>query len=300
MSADHSKVAAFVLSHGRPREVITVDTLRKAGWTRPVYVIVDNEDPTAPEYRALFGADRVVEFDKAAIAATFDEADTRNDRRSIVYARNACWEIARDLDLDYHIQLDDDYHDFLYRFLEGDRIGSRAIRSMDDVVDALMTFLDETDARTVAFSQGGDHMGGVSGPIRNGMKRKAMNSFVLRTDRPFQFVGRLNEDVNTYVVDGARGGLFVTILGLQLNQAQTQSRSGGMTDIYLSAGTYSKSFYSVLMAPSCVTIRTMGRTDRRLHHSIRWNNAVPKIVAERYSKRRRSDTPDNGEPNDDA
>jgi len=39
-----------------------------------------------------------------------------------------------------------------------------------------------------------------------------------------------------------------------------------------------KSFYTVMAAPSCTTIRTMGRTDRRLHHHIDWDKAVPKIL----------------------
>ena len=282
---DLSNFAVFILTHGRPDKVITAETLKRVGYTGAVYYIIDNEDKTAEEYRARFGSENVIEFDKPAIAQTFDTADTQNNRKTIVYARNACAGIARDLGIEYHLQLDDDYTDLLHRYREGDTICSKAIDNFDAVVSMMLDLLEDTGALTVALSQGGDHMGGVNGNIRRGMRRKAMNSFFIRTSRPVEFVGRINEDVNTYVTAGARGELFFTVMALQLNQIQTQQSSGGMTDVYLSSGTYVKSFYTVMLAPSCVCIRTMGRTDRRMHHSIRWDNAVPKILSSKHRKK---------------
>lgn len=275
---DHSKFAAFILSHGRPDNVVTLRTLGKAGYTGRTYIVVDNEDDTADEYRAKCGAENVIQFDKRAIAETFDTADTQPDRRTIVYARNACFGIARDLGLDYFLELDDDYTSFLYRYAEGQTKFSTMMRSMDAVVEAMLDMLDGTGAKTVAWSQGGDHGSGV----RHGLLRKAMNSFFCRTDCPFVFVGRINEDVNTYVLAGSRGGLFLTVTGLQLNQAQTQQADGGMSEVYRDSGTYLKSFYTVMMAPSCVTVRNQGMDHMRLHHSISWDHAVPKIISEKY------------------
>jgi hypothetical protein len=116
------------------------------------------------------------------------------------------------------------------------------------------------------------------------MPRKVMNSFFFSVDRPVKFLGRINEDVNLYVEDGRRGSLFVTIPRLRLWQHQTQTNEGGLTDIYLDLGTYVKSFYTIICAPSCVKIITMGTTHRRLHHMVQWGVAVPKIVSEKYRK----------------
>lgn len=284
MERNKENFAVFILTHGRPDNVITYETLKKSGYTGRTYFVIDNEDKKGAEYRAKFGAENVIEFDKLAISQTFDTADTQKDRRSIVYARNASFAIAKELGLDYFLQLDDDYTSFLYRYVDGDKICSTQIRSFDKIVKVMLDLLEDTGAATVAFSQGGDHMGGIGGSIHKGMLRKAMNSFFCRTDKPINFLGRINEDVNTYVVQGGRGDLFLTVTGLQLNQMMTQKSNGGMTDIYLSSGTYVKSFYTVMMAPSCVTIKAMGRTDLRLHHSIKWENAVPKIVSSQYKK----------------
>lgn len=283
----HDRIAALILSHGRANRVATHKSLRRAGWTHPIYIVIDNEDATGDEYRKRFGEEWVIEFDKAAVAESFDTADTESDRRAIVYARNACWKIARDLGLDYQFQLDDDYTSFAYRWVP-DVPGASTqppIRSLDAVVDEMMTFLDLSGAHAVAMAQGGDHLGGIEAwAKKDPIKRKAMNSFVLRSDRQFDFVGRVNEDVNSYVTYGSRGALFLTLLDLQLSQQMTQTNVGGMTDLYVDSGTYMKSFYTVMMNPSCVTVKAMGYVNPRLHHAVRWDNAVPKIITGAYRK----------------
>jgi hypothetical protein len=247
--------------------------------------VIDNEDETADDYRKVFGADNVFQFDKAKVAKTFDEGDTNPDRRTIVYARNASYEIAEQLGLDYFAQFDDDYTNFSYRYIRNNKMLSHTIRNFDHIIPVMLDLLENTNALTVAFSQGGDHIGGILGNYRKGVLRKAMNSQFIRTDRPVKFVGRINEDVNAYVVWGSRGELFFTLTDLQLNQVTTQSNPGGMTDTYLESGTYLKSFFTVMMAPSSVKIRMMGQTGRRLHHAILWENTVPKIISPRHRKK---------------
>ena len=39
----------FILTHGRPDQVHTYDSLMKAGYTGKVYIVIDNEDKTADE-----------------------------------------------------------------------------------------------------------------------------------------------------------------------------------------------------------------------------------------------------------
>ena len=284
MKLDRTKFAAFILSHGRPDNVVTLKTLRRYGYTGKVYIVIDDEDATAEGYREKFGAENVIQFSKAAIAAKFDTADTGTDRRSIVFARNACFEIARDLGLECFLQLDDDYTSFAYRSIRDNVLQWVNVKSLDKVNDLMLDLLEDTGALTVAMSQGGDHLGGAKGRVRKGLWRKAMNSFYVRTDRPIGFMGRLNEDVNAYVVHGSRGELFLTPMVLCLVQNATQQNKGGMTEIYLSTGTYTKSFYTVMMAPSCVRISAMGPRNRRLHHIVYWDHAVPKIIHESYRK----------------
>ena len=111
-----------------------------------------------------------------------------------------------------------------------------------------------------------------------------MNSFFCDVDKPFKFMGRINEDVNAYTELGLRGNLFITVPRIRLEQKQTQASSGGLTDIYLDLGTYIKSFYSVMYAPSCVKITEMGVTNRRLHHMVKWKHTCPMIISQEFKK----------------
>lgn len=285
MSHKLDKFAAFILTHGRPNDIYTYRSLQEAGYTGKIYFVIDNEDKTEDEYRRLFGSENVIQFDKAAIGETFDIADTRTDRRAIVYARNASFEIAKQLGLEYFIQLDDDYTSFMFRWADGDVLKHSMIKNMDEVLEAMIQFIDDTGTDTFAMAQGGDFIGGVEGSaVHRPLMRKAMNSFIFRTDSDLRFKGRMNEDVNIYVGEGMRGRLIFTTTAVMLTQRPTQGTAGGMTEMYLETGTYMKSMYTVMMCPSCVTVRQMGPSNPRLHHSVRWDNAVPKIISDRYRK----------------
>ncbi len=274
---ENNNFAVFILTHGRPDSIFTNKTLKKCGYTGKLYYIVDNEDKALNGYIKNFGEENVKVFDKKQIADEVDEGNNFDNRNVIIHARNACFKIAKELDIKYFVQLDDDYYYFGYRFDSGARI----IKNLDKVFEIMLKFYKSSNITSIAFSQGGDHIGGFSG-IK--LKRKCMNSFFCCTDREFQFVGSINEDVNTYTTLGSRGNLFFTFTNLQLDQKDTQSQKGGMSDAYLLSGTYVKSFTSVLMQPSSVKVSMMNASNPRLHHSIKWINTTPMIIDDKYKK----------------
>lgn len=277
----------FILSHGRPDRVHTVRTLERAGYTGDWYIVIDNEDKTADEYYRRFGKDRVIMFDKPAIAKTFDTADNFDDRKAVVFARNACFEIAERLGYTHFMELDDDYTRFSFRLNKDGVLKDIEIRNLDYIMERMIEYYEKSGATCLAFAQNGDFIGGTLGMGKDiHIKRKAMNTLLCSTRRPFKFLGRINEDVNTYVRLGSVGKLFMTINLISIKQIQTQTNKGGMTDIYLENGTYIKSFYTVMYAPSSVKIARMGNKYRRIHHKILWRYAVPHIVDEEYRKPR--------------
>lgn len=149
----------------------------------------------------------------------------------------------------------------------------------------MINFLDDTGAITVALSQGGDFIGGKDSKFyHDKVSRKAMNTFFCKVSNPFQFVGRINEDVNTYTSLGNKGKLILTISDASITQVQTQANKGGMTDVYLDSGTYLKTFYTVIFSPSCTKVGMMGDKHKRIHHMIDWDRCVPKILNEKWKK----------------
>lgn len=275
--------AAFILTHRRPDRVYTAHSIKAQGYTGRWYVVVDDEDPTLPQYQQTFGA-RVLTFSKAAIAETFDEADNFNDRRAIVYARNACFALAKQVGVRYFIQLDDDYTGFYHKITPTHQYLSRKAKNLDAVWYEMLEWYKTIPAHSIAMCQGGDWIGGGK---RNRLPfhlRKAMNSFICDAERPFSFVGRVNEDVNTYCSVASRGAIFITIPNVSLIQKQTQSNAGGMSELYHTEGTYRKSFYTIMMQPSSVKVEAMKTTNTRLHHSISWQHTVPCIIPQHYRK----------------
>lgn len=282
----------FILAHGRPDHVHTYNSLMRQGYTGKVYIVIDDEDKTADGYRKRFG-DKVIQFCKSEWAVKTDEGDNFQHRKAIVYARNACWELAKKVGCRYFVQFDDDYtsfsirHDSQYRFISGIGI------NVDEILTALLEFyISVPQAVSIAMSQGGDHIGG-DRDMGEGQKniprlqRKCMNSWFCDVKKPIQFFGHMNEDVTAYVTYGHRGQLFLTAMQAMLVQKPTQITEGGMSDLYLSSGTYQKSFYTVMANPSCVQIGAMGdprSANYRIHHKINWHRAVPKIIDERHRK----------------
>ena len=278
----------FILSHGRPHNVVTFHTLMKCGYDGKLYIVIDDEDDTADQYRRRFG-DKVLMFSKSEVAKRIDVGDNFDGRKSIIYARNACFNLARQVGCRYFMQLDDDYMAFEYTVNSQQQWNYMRIKhTFNEVLEAMLKFYaDAKQVGSIAMAQGGDFIGGSNSFNELTLRRKCMNSFVCSTDREFEFYGRMNDDVNTYVWHGRTGLLLFTLLSIKLVQKQTQVNAGGLTDMYRQFGTYVKSFYTVMYAPSCTRIGTLGdyRSPHfRIHHDINWRAAVPKILSEQHRK----------------
>ena len=275
----------IILSHGRADCVKTLEPLLNAGhYSGKWFILIDNEDDQCGEYESKYG-DHVIQFDKEAEAETTDTGELGNERRSCVFARNHCFKLAKGMGFRYFLMLDDDYTSFMYRFPDKGKFGYTNAKNLDDLFSAMIEFLDASGAITVAFAQGGDFIGGIDNKnFSKGLLRKAMNTFFCDVEKPFEFVGRMNSDVSTYVTLSQRGKMLFTVTAANITQIQTQQLSGGVSEVYADTGTYLKSFFSVMYAPSCVSISTMGEKHKRIHHQVNWEHCAPKIINERWKK----------------
>mgnify|MGYP006935512677 CR=1 FL=1 len=277
--------AVFILSHGRPDNVITYKTLQRAGYTGRVFIVIDNEDKTAEQYYKNFG-DKVIMFDKVAEAEKTDCGDNFTERNTVLFARNAVFDIAEGMGIEYFLVLDDDYTAFDYRFDDKHKAVISPIKNIDNVFHALVGYYKNTNLLSLALLQGGDMIGGKSGGYSKTIRtyRKAMNTFFCSTLRRFNYIGRMNDDVNTYIKLGNRGNIFLSVNNATITQQATQHNKGGLTEMYLDNGTYIKSFYTVMYQPSSVKVGMMGETHKRLHHRIDWDCTVPCIISEEWKK----------------
>ena len=274
--------AVIIPTHGRYDRVFTIDSLRKSGYTGDIYLLCDDEDKQLEQYKEKYG-DKVIVFSKDDYIGKFDKMDNFGNKACVVYARNAIWDAAKKLGLKFFIVADDDYTALEYRITADGGYYAKKIKNADGVFAAYVNFLKTSGVDTVCFAQGGDYIGGKdNSKVKNGFKvsRKMMNLYFFSADKPIEFKGTINEDLTSSVTEGQRGQIILTSLMNSVVQKETQTNAGGLTEIYLELGTYTKSFYSVMAAPSCVKIASMGDTHLRIHHEVHWKNAVPKIIRE--------------------
>ena len=271
----------FILSYKRANNVKTYNTLKRQGYKGRIFIIVGDDDPQINDYKRLYG-EQVLVFSKADYRYV-DTGDNDPAINTVLFARNACYDIAERIGVQYFIQLDDDYSHFQFRFITDEFYKPRPIRNLQAIFDAYFTYLiGATHLKCIATAQGGDFVGGKYEKRRH--KRKVMNTFFCDTKRRVKFVSRMNDDVSTYVLNGSRGEVYLTLYRVSVEQAPTQAQEGGLTEMYLAKGTYVKSFYTVIMHPSSVRInanKALDETGRRLHHQVPPNTTYPKIVSER-------------------
>lgn len=220
--------AVFILSHGRADRCITVKTLERGNYTGKWYILIDNEDSQESEYRRLYG-EHVIQFDKMARFRVTDTMDASEDRKIVVCARNECFVIAKKMGLKYFLELDDDYDDINYPYVAENKLKRQRCKNLDEVFEAMIEFLRVSNADTVTFAQGGDFIGGKDNKLVTEIKvkRKPMNSFFMDVDKPFEFLGATNEDVNAYVLLGKTGWLGMLIADVAIDQMTTQTNAGG-------------------------------------------------------------------------
>ena len=278
--------AVFILSHGRAYNVLTVKMLNLYGYTGKWYIIIDNEDDQADSYYQHYGKDHVIMFDKEEAGKTFDIMDNFSGRGVPTFARNAVYDIARQLNLKYFLEADDDLFCVRHRYLDNnEKLCTKYITDLDSVIENYLDYMDNTSITVLAFAQTGDLIGGKDSRMYSAIyRRKAMQAFFVRVSDQIEYVGRFNDDVNAYVDHGKRGKLFLTFRDVVMDTSATQVRSGGILDMYLTYGTYVKSFYSVMLCPSSVFIDMMGPVHRRIHHTINWETSVPKIISGDFKK----------------
>lgn len=300
-----SNFCVLILSHGRSNNVVTVDTLKKFGYTGNWFIVLDNLDESASQYKDRFGEDHVVIFNKELYMGLTDAMDNFNYHKSIVYARQACIDIAEGLGYQYFAEYEDDYDSIRWRMNEEIEYSSKMLSSrpenhvLDRVFDAMIDYLIETPRlQSICMAQSGDYIGGGgSRMVQEQSRRKAMNSWIIDVNRPFDFAGTMNDDVVAYTSLSSQGVLFLTTGFIAINQKQTQSNASGNTDMYKKFGTYAKAFYSVMSHPSGVKISPLFNTSARkaigpktnktfrLHHEVTWRNVAPKILRPEIKKK---------------
>lgn len=160
--------AVFILTRKRPFNQKTFKTLERQHYTGKTYFLLDDTDPTISDYIHEYGEQNVKIFNREKVAEYTDSMDNFTPRTGILYPRQYSYELARDLEIDYFLQLDDDYTSFQYRYPSNGKLKVSEYSDLDRVFETYYEALDDIPLLTcVAFAQGGDLVGGRLGTRLN-------------------------------------------------------------------------------------------------------------------------------------
>lgn len=295
--------AVIILTRERAGKQKTVKELRACGYTGEIILLLDDTDSQIDDYKKLTGVTvdvfnlREAQSSGVDVGDNFSGINTDDDfepthrigrKGSVVFARNECWRVAKKHGYRYYIEMDDDYTSFQVRINDKkEYCASQIGRGIEDYFKASFDLLKATNITCLAWAQGGDFIGGKDSQKAKTTKplRKVMNLYFMDTERQFYFPARMNDDLTASIAEGCKGNLMLMTTLLSCVQTVTQKNKGGLTDLYLEAGTYVKAMYSVMHIPSSVCVDEMGDTHLRLHHRVSWGNCVPMILPDSAKKK---------------
>ena len=273
--------AIFITTHERSENCVTLNTLKSLNCSYPIYLVVDDLDKDLNNYIEKYGK-CVKVFNKNRLVNFTDTIMTPKVLGAVVYARNYCEELAKELNLEYFLILDDDIKNFKLRIPQGKKLVSAKIKSIDEIFDYYLTYLKTSSLGCVGFGTKPSYIGGLSNFFKT--RRRCFNAFLRKTSIPFTWISNFNEDTISCVVNGKVGFLVLEVPFVQLEAIETGKgvQSGGMFEMYNNVKEFKRKFNYIVAQPDVYSIYI--NDDKEIKVKRRWDNAIPQIISQEYRK----------------
>ena len=302
---NNKKYCIFIISYKRAKicRDNTFNMLKSINCKASIYIVCSDDDPTIEEYYNIYGKENVLIFNKLDIQKRFniDLCDCyygeNNRMQGTVWVRNACYELAEKLGFKYFLVLDDDYTSFNSRYIMYETQKNKEVLnffydifkqiSFDEFSSCMFDIIDSQPfIACTGFAHIADYIGGVNN-FKKGLKFKVINVFFLTTEKRIRFVGRMNDDINTYLLNNNVGRLFLSLYDIFVQMLEVRKVKGGMLDLYKKFNSWMQGFYSVICSPSAVKLGMIGKLDKnnnRIRHKLKHDRFTPKIINNVYCK----------------
>ena len=277
--------AIFILTHGRAEKQVTYKALRDAGYTGKVYFVIDNLDEQGEKYKELYG-DNVIVFDKEKEYSKTDTFTCEKNLLAVVYARNACFEIAKSVGVKWFINCDDDIISFFYRVPVDGKLTSVKIKRMDDLIESFIEFMSCSGVECMSIAANGIYVAGAAnGKVVDGCQWSFAHFYMFNAESELRFKSIWLEDLIFSISKQKLGYkmLSTTLVSQVLPslEAVQKNQKGGMRDNYESSSNWINEFTPLITAPDCLK---MVRKDGRWKSRKSKDNFMVKYVSDRWKK----------------
>ena len=280
------KFAVFILTHGRPHNQLTVKSLQDVGYTGDLYLVVDDQDESINEYIAVWGADKVIVFNKDYFIHNTDTGLHTPIPKFAVFARNAIEHIAKEMGYKTFMMLDDDITKFRVRLPDGDSLKSYQIAGQfDSIIENSVDYVLNCDIACLGLGFCNLYIGGVGNFNKeNPRQRLCAEAFVRNTAHPISWRLNMVEDLITSIDAAISGEVWFQFLPIQCEIKMSEGAvDGGNSDVYRQLGMYRISFMPVIAYPSSNAVRFGKKT---WASTTTPDKCIPKIISSRYRKER--------------
>lgn len=272
------KTAVFICTHGRPDAQHTLKTLRRAGYTGKIYLLLDDEDETYRYYHHnLDDCDDILQFNKQYYIDTVDIGRSDAKRKAILYAKCACEDYSKHLDLDAFIIADDDITDFRFRYEQDGKLLTQYVtQNMDEIINSYYKFILDGNICMTSFGTNQMFMGGLISDERKGEFRIPYNFLFRNTSIPFKWISEMNEDTISVLAEhGNKYMIQLPFIKLEMKELMAGAK-GGMTEFYNQMTTGTRIGTILMYSPSNVKYIA---TAKKITHAIKKDNAFPKLIS---------------------
>ena len=245
------KFAVLINTHGRADKQLTYKTLRECGYNGKIYLVIDDLDEQKKDYYAKY-KDAVKEFDKREYAKNVDTFLNYEMLNTVLYARNASFDIARELKLDWFVMCDDDITRLNYKLVKDGKLYTKKARLLDRFFASCVDFMNEAKIECLSASEEGIYIGGANNQrMAQGLQWQMGHFWIFNSRCERRFRGAYYEDrLFSDASECERAWATSIIADTTPSFKQEKKQEGGMQAMYEKTGLYIPSFLPVMAYPS--------------------------------------------------
>ena len=264
--------AIFILTHGRPDKQYTYHALDKTRYTGRRIFLLDDEDDTYSKYKENYPIDEFILFNKQSYIDTSDTGTNKEQRKCILYAKNAADDIAKDLGLSAYVVADDDIIRFRHRWKEDGITHTQEVRNMDEVVESYVQFMESGSIAALSFGDARLYMGGKL------LLGRIPYNFVFRlTSIQYEWRSSMYEDTVTPIMENK---YTLGLPNIQYDMKPCDSNAiGGMTDVYARMSLFARAFTVFMYHPTGIVME-----NNTVGFELIKNNVFPNLISTTFKK----------------
>lgn len=270
----------FIPSYHRWDNLKTINYFVKLGWdVSKLHVVIDDEADDIEQYKITankVGFNLHI-FKQKEARARYDYVHRASiSRRSAGQARNMFYDIATGLGIEFYMVQDDDTQNYQIK----NKGKYLRMANLSDVIysfNVVKEFMYKRHIGCFGLSQTGDFIGGENTKL---LRNKVMNTTFILTKYIYRGEKGVQDDDTSQFANIMNEGLFTGSLGdgLILQQTQSATAKGGLTDLYNECKLLNKALVTPIQFPSCIQAEKQEKNGGRLHHKIKNKFLYPKII----------------------